>query len=342
MTAFSTIYFSPIVASFASMATIVCFFVLVYDKLITVSQQEKIDLVFNIVFKWISKINIHALTKKTVMNLEKWLQHKTGIPKKYKITDPHFYQEKNILLGMLIAFIPPLIMELRGFDYYLWGPCSFISIYFSPHLFKKSNTEVFFYKKPFRKFIAFSVYNYMFYAIPAVIGWLILKNTNILVGFESMRTNSILYCICVILIAFEFANIRILIRKLAYAKKSTLVIVKYVMSCVFCISIAVLLSFSYMSFAKNFYNTISEIIAFNDSWLYYLIISSIVFTFPIFIGILIIILLLALKYIISPILKILNIILKFIIKRKMYILLLAIASTVLITNILYYLGKTKT
>ena len=233
-------------------------------------------------------------------------------------------------------------MELRGFDYYLWGPCSFISIYFSPHLFKKSNTEVFFYKKPFRKFIAFSVYNYMFYAIPAVIGWLILKNTNILVGFESMRTNSILYCICVILIAFEFANIRILIRKLAYAKKSTLVIVKYVMSCVFCISIAVLLSFSYMSFAKNFYNTISEIIAFNDSWLYYLIISSIVFTFPIFIGILIIILLLALKYIISPILKILNIILKFIIKRKMYILLLAIASTVLITNILYYLGKTKT
>jgi hypothetical protein len=339
---FGTIYYSAPVTGFASFATIVCLFVIVYEKILLKKQHIAVHAFFSEVYRFLNELNVNKTISITSVTIDKWLQRKIGIPKKYQLRDPYFGKSVFIYTAILLALIPPAILAIQGSAYYLWGPSTFLGLYFFPKISSKQNDPLVWQEKPIRKFIILSVYNYMFYAIPGVFGWIIFKDTKILIGVESMRSNSLLYCLFALLIVYEFANCRILIRDIAFARNKLKKIIKYfAFSLLFFLTICIL-AFLYISFVEEIYKVIEKINTFNISWHVYLIVGLFVFSLPIILGILFIISIMMGKLIVLPIIIVFKVTLRFIVKRKLYGILFAVFFTILSTNILYQFFGTKT
>lgn len=336
---FINVFTSPIVTAFAGFITISSIFFVLYELMIPKAKKELAKQFLLKMAKNIEIVDIKKYINNTYKSLDKKFDKWFGSPKKFKILDNYFWQNKFIYTSIFICLIPAVIMLIQGDFSYLWGSVTFISIFIFDDLW--SSRKKIQITSNLKNFLGVSFYNYCFYAIPALFCLYVLNNLDAATLFETKRTKALLFSLYCLLVVFMLGEIRISIHKLVYGNTlqkfknfGKYIFVSVIIVAIFAalISIDIWIVQLLHTASKNHENKADELAL-------YIVISLIVVAAPIYIGLYFIFRYAVIMLIVRPIKFLSAKILYFFIISKLYIVTLAVGLTLLIANLLFIFNK---
>jgi hypothetical protein len=326
---FISIYTSGFVTAFASFGTIVCFFVIVYQYLLSEKQNTQINNGIFKLYSFLEKLIPSVWLMRRVSQLNQFIDNKYGKPVKINYFDKYFYSENILTISLFVSLLPLLFLCISSKTLlYLWGPSTFLSLYLNPFL-KKGEKKI-----TIGVYWLMSLYNFAFYSIPILLGYYIFHNQKFAISFEIMRSSAVVFTVFSFLFVFSVAQVRLLIINMDRFKIKLLALFRYLNIAFLIIVFSLLVIYAQSWLVQKMQdfappNIKPQLIGFD----FYFYIALSVLLLPIFLGIILSLIILSIKYIVYPLLVITKCMIRFIYIRKMHIFLFALFSAILLSSI---------